>query len=310
MSFLNSVKIGTRGSPMALAQAEEVRQQLEAHHPFLKGKIELITFTTSGDKFLSGPLRELGGKGLFTKELEHALLEKKIDCAVHSLKDMSAFSPEGLILPCVLKRTEVRDAFVSHRSSSLRTLEKGAIIGTASLRRTAFVKKVRPDCICVPIRGNVGSRIKKLRKPFEELTADTVDALILSYAGLCRIGSSDLATEIFDPLDLIPAPGQGAIVIQTRADHQSMLDILEPLNHKETYHCIQAERAFLRVAEGSCRLPIGAYARKENNHLILTGFLGTEKSEETVQSTLEGDFSFPENVGETLGLLLKKQLNH
>ena len=310
MSLLTSVKIGTRGSPMALAQAEEVRQQLEAHHPSLKGKIELVTFITSGDRFLGGPLRENGGKGLFTKEIEEALLEKKIDCAVHSLKDMPVLSPKGLILPCILKRTEVRDAFVSHKASSLHTLEEGAIIGTASLRRAAFVKNKRPDCICVPVRGNVGTRIKKLKSPHEETNADKVDALILSYAGLERINFAHLATEIFDPLDFIPAPGQGAIVVQTRENYQKMIDALKPLNHSETYQCIQAERAFLRIAEGSCRLPVGAYARKKGERLILTGFLGTETGKKAVQDTLEGDFLFPENIGETLGALLKKQLNN
>lgn len=320
MNFPKSLKIGTRASPMALAQAEQVRLQLEIHYPTLKGNIDLIPFTTSGDRFISGPLRTVGGKGLFTKELEIALLENKIDCAVHSLKDMAAISPQGLILTCVLERTELRDAFVSYKASSLDTLEGGSIVGTASLRRAAQVKKVRPDLICLPVRGNMGTRLKKLRSPLEQEQKSTkslssnempekVDALIVSHAGLCRLNLANLANEILDPHDFVPAPGQGAIIVQVREDRQNMIDLFTPINHVDTYHCIQAERAFLKIVEGSCQLPVGAYARKEFGKLMLTGFLGTDYDERTIQETMEGDFLFAEDIGKTLGFLLKKKLD-
>lgn len=304
--FPKFLRIGTRASPLAMIQAEIVLSQLEDLYPFLKGCIELCPMKTSGDILVDKPLREFGGKGLFTKELETALLTGKIDLAVHSLKDMPTVLPEGLMLSCFLKRTEARDAFVSFEYNCIQDLPKNALLGTSSLRRQAQILSVRPDLTIVPLRGNMNTRLSKIRE-------GQMDGAILSLAGLNRLDFHDPVKEILDPLSYIPAPGQGVICIEICNTNSLLHSLLKPLNDLETEYCIQAERAVLKAVDGSCRVPVGAWARKEDNNVfIIHGFLATDplthKNIKCVQNSLTGIFEDSEEIGQKLGTLLKEQL--
>src|SRR6201991_1702392 len=213
------LRIGTRGSALALAQAHEVRRRLMAAHGLTEGEIEIVVIRTTGDRIQDRPLSEAGGKGLFTKEIEEALLAGAIDLAVHSAKDMPTLLPDGLMLAACLPREDVRDAFISRKAASLRDLPEGAVVGTASLRRQAMVKRLRPDVSVEPLRGNVETRLRKLE-------AGEVDATLLALAGLKRLGLADKATALLDPHEFLPAVGQGAITIEARAGDTRTRDIL------------------------------------------------------------------------------------
>ncbi len=250
-----SLRIGTRGSPLALAQAHETRDRLAAANHALAAPdaVEIVVIQTSGDRFQSGPLTELGGKGLFTKEIEDALLSGSIDIAVHSMKDVPSVLPDGLDIPCVLPREDPRDAFLSTSAPSLAALPKGALVGTASLRRKAILLNRRPDLEVAPIRGNVNTRMRKL--------ADgEVDATLLAVAGLKRLGKADAATEILAPEVMLPAVCQGAIGIECRAPDDATRRLLEPIDDAPTARRVAAERALLAGLDGSCRTPIAALA--------------------------------------------------
>ncbi len=250
-----SLRIGTRGSPLALAQAHETRDRLAAANHALAAPdaVEIVVIQTSGDRFQSGPLTELGGKGLFTKEIEDALLSGSIDIAVHSMKDVPSVLPDGLDIPCVLPREDPRDAFLSTSAPSLAALPKGALVGTASLRRKAILLNRRPDLEVAPIRGNVNTRMRKL--------ADgEVDATLLAVAGLKRLGKADAATEILTPEVMLPAVCQGAIGIECRAPDDATRRLLEPIDDAPTARRVAAERALLVGLDGSCRTPIAALA--------------------------------------------------
>ena len=243
-----SLRIGTRGSPLALAQAHETRDRLAAANDAFAAPdaIEIVVIQTSGDKFQSGPLTELGGKGLFTKEIEDALLSETIDIAVHSMKDVPSILPDGLDITCLLPREDPRDAFLSAAAPSLAALPKGAVVGTASLRRKAILLNRRPDLQVTPIRGNVNTRMRKL--------ADgEVDATLLAMAGLKRLGKADAATEILTPEDMLPAVCQGAIGIECRTGDDATRALLEPINGAPTGRRVTAERALLAGLDGSCR---------------------------------------------------------
>ena len=249
------LRIGTRGSPLALAQAHETRDRLAAANDAFAAPdaIEIVVIQTSGDKFQSGPLTELGGKGLFTKEIEDALLSEMIDIAVHSMKDVPSILPDGLDITCLLPREDPRDAFLSAAAPSLAALPKGAVVGTASLRRKAILLNRRPDLQVAPIRGNVNTRMRKL--------ADgEVDATLLAIAGLKRLGKADAATEILTPEDMLPAVCQGAIGIECRTGDDATRALLEPINDAPTGRRVAAERALLAGLDGSCRTPIAALA--------------------------------------------------
>ena len=250
-----SLRIGTRGSPLALAQARETSDRLAAANHALAAPdaVEIVVIQTSGDRFQSGPLTELGGKGLFTKEIEDALLSGSIDIAVHSMKDVPSVLPDGLDIPCVLPREDPRDAFLSAAAPSLAALPRGAVVGTASLRRKAILLNRRPDLQVVPIRGNVNTRMRKL--------ADgEVDATLLAVAGLKRLGKADAATEILAPEDMLPAVCQGVIGIECRALDDATRILLEPIDDAPTARRVAAERALLAGLDGSCRTPIAALA--------------------------------------------------
>ena len=263
-----SLRIGTRGSPLALAQAHETRDRLAAANHALAAPdaVEIVVIQTSGDRFQSGPLTELGGKGLFTKEIEDALLSGSIDIAVHSMKDVPSRLPEGLDIPCVLPREDPRDAFLSTAAPSLAALPKGAVVGTASLRRKAILLNRRPDLEVAPIRGNVNTRMRKL--------ADgEVDATLLAVAGLKRLGKADAATEILTPEVMLPAVCQGAIGIECRAPDDATRRLLEPIDDAPTARRVAAERALLVGLDGSCRTPIAALAEIVDGGILLRALI-------------------------------------
>ncbi len=255
--------IGTRGSPLALAQAHETRDTLITAFPELAtdGAIEIVVIKTTGDAVLDRALADVGGKGLFTKEIDDAMLAGKIDIAVHSMKDVPTWLPDGIHLPCMLAREDVRDAFISDKAASLWDLSEGAVVGTASLRRQAQINARRPDLRVVTFRGNVQSRLKKL-------DAGVVDGTLLAAAGLRRLDMAHVATEILNIEDFLPAVGQGAIGITCRTDDTRANAYLAALNHEPTMICVGAERAFLSVLDGSCRTPIAAHARIEGKDTL------------------------------------------
>lgn len=248
-----SIAIGTRGSPLALAQAEMLASALRKHQPHLSepGSIKLEIIVTSGDRIQDRPLSEAGGKGLFTKEIEEALLEGRIDCAVHSMKDMPTQLPDGLSIPCLLPRDDVRDAFFSLKADSIDTLPEGAVVGTSSLRRQAIVLARRPDLKVVTFRGNVGTRLKKL-------SDGVVDATLLAVAGLNRLGQQHLVQHILEPDVMLPAVAQGAIGVEIRDNDHAMRALLDPIHCYVTELRVTAERAFLAIMDGSCRTPLAA----------------------------------------------------
>lgn len=245
------LKLGTRGSPLALFQANLVARLLQEAHPDLK--VDIHTVRTSGDRIQDRPLAEVGGKGLFTKEIEQGLLDGDIDIAVHSMKDMETFLPDGLDIVAVLPREDPRDAFLSRDGASLDELPAGARIGTASVRRQAQILHRRPDLAVIPFRGNVETRLRKLGE-------GEADATLLAYAGLKRLEREDVITGVFDTDVMLPAAAQGAIGVEARIDDTPVLDLLSALDDATTSLCISAERAVLAALDGSCRTPIGAFA--------------------------------------------------
>jgi len=261
------LRIGTRGSPLALAQAHEVRRRLAVAAAVPDEEAaEIVVISTSGDRILDRPLAEVGGKGLFTKEIEEALIDGAIDLAVHSSKDMPTELPAGLVLDHFLPREDVRDVFISRKAGSLADLAPGAVVGTASLRRQALVRRLRPDLEVVTYRGNVQSRLRKLDE-------GVVDATLLALAGLNRLGMADVATEVI-PADVFPpAVGQGAIGIETRAGDEAVRGRLAPIHDMATAVCLAAERAFLAALDGSCRTPIAGHATLSGEELRLYGLI-------------------------------------
>ena len=243
--------IGTRQSKLALWQANYIADELRKCYPDCT--VELVKIVTSGDRILDVPLAKIGGKGLFTKEIEQDMLDKKIDLAVHSLKDMPTELPDGLTLAAITKRAHPGDAFVSNKYSSLAALPAGAVIGTSSLRRRAQLLRARPDLNIVDLRGNLDTRLAKLDR-------GEVDAIVLAVAGLVRLGWGDRVTEILSPEDCLPAVGQGALAIEARANDEETLAMLSVLNDAETRTAVTAERAFLAVLGGGCQVPVGVHA--------------------------------------------------
>lgn len=262
------LRIGTRGSPLALAQAQETRARLIAAHPDLAeaGAIDIVVIKTTGDKVQDRPLSEIGGKGLFTKEIEDALLEGAIDLAVHSMKDVPTHLPPGLEISCLLPREDARDVLIASAGTSIATLPRNAVVGSASLRRAAQIKAQRPDLAIVSLRGNVETRIAKVQR------GDAV-ATLLALAGLKRLGKDQAATAILSIEEILPAVAQGAIGIETRQGDARVAELLAPLNHADTAARVTAERACLTVLEGSCRTPIAAYCESVNSQLHLRAML-------------------------------------
>src|SRR5580704_6160646 len=260
------LRIGSRGSPLALVQAREVQSRLAAACGLDPVRIEIKVIRTTGDVVQDRPLNELGGKGLFTKAIEDALISGAIDLAVHSSKDMTTVLPPGLMLSAFLPREDPRDAFISSRAKSLRELPAGAVIGTASLRRQALVKRIRPDLAVVPLRGNVETRLRKIE-------VGEADATLLAVAGLKRLGLLSAAAALLDIDEFLPAVGQGAIGIETRAGDTATLALVARIDDADTATALAAERAFLAVLDGSCRTPIGGHARISGGTIRFHGII-------------------------------------
>jgi len=295
------LRIGTRGSAMALFQAGLVRDRLRAAHAALAAEdgIELVPIRTTGDRVQTRLLAEIGGKGLFTKEIEEALLDRRIDIAVHSLKDMETYLAAGLEIGCVLPRDDPRDTVVSRGGEPLMGLPRGATVGTASLRRTAQVLRARPDLRVVPIRGNVDTRLNKL-------AAGEVDAIVLALCGLERLGKRDAASEILSPEEMLPAVAQGALAVECRTGDAQVKRLLAPLNDAASEACAAAERAMLAALDGSCRTPIGGLATIRGERLILDGLLLSEDGKAERRGRSEGAVDDAVEIGTELGLRLKR----
>jgi hydroxymethylbilane synthase len=292
------VRIGSRGSPLALAQARMVRAQLAAAHGVAEDAIAIKVIRTTGDVIQDRPLSEVGGKGLFTKEIEQALLDGEIDLAVHSSKDMLTILPSGLVLAACLPREDARDAFVSRTAKSIADLPRGATVGTASLRRQAQVKMLRPDLRVEPLRGNVETRLKKL--------ADGVaDATILALAGLKRLGLAHEATAVLDPQQFLPAVGQGAIGLETREDDEATRGLIALINDPATLTALTAERAFLAVLDGSCKTPIAGHARIDGGTISFRGLIAKPDGSKSFETTRSGKVADAAALGSDAGRELK-----
>ncbi|WP_279478997.1 hydroxymethylbilane synthase [Aureimonas sp. SK2] len=261
-------RIGTRGSRLALAQAHEVRARLMAAHALPEEAFEVTVISTAGDRIQDRALSEVGGKGLFTKEIEDALLGGRIDVAVHSAKDMATAVPDGLALTAFLPREDVRDVFIGRSVRRIADLPQGARVGSASLRRQALLKRLRPDLDLVIFRGNVQTRLQKLER-------GEVEGTLLALAGLNRLDAADVAGEILDLDAFPPAPGQGAICVEQRAADEATAALVAPLDHADTHRALLAERAFLAVLDGSCRTPIAAHARPDGEGFRFHGMILT-----------------------------------
>jgi hydroxymethylbilane synthase len=260
------LRIGTRGSPLALVQARTVRDRLAAALGRAADSVEIKIIRTTGDTIVDRPLAEEGGKGLFTKEIEEALVRGDIDLAVHSAKDMPTFLPPGLALAACLEREDPRDVFISAKAKNIAALPQGAKVGTASLRRQAIMKRARPDLEVAPLRGNVETRLRKL-------DSGEADAIILALAGLKRLGLEGRATRIMSADEFLPAAGQGAIAIETREDDATTRALLAKIDHADTSAAVAAERAFLAVLDGSCKTPIGAHATIDAETIRFRGLI-------------------------------------
>ena len=283
-----NVVIGTRGSKLAIWQAEHIAGRIRARYPEIE--VTLKKIVTTGDKILDVPLAKIGGKGLFTKELENAMLSGEIDLAVHSLKDMPTELPEGLMLAAITTRADASDAFVSLRYKSLDALPQGAKVGTSSLRRRAQILKYRPDLQTIDLRGNLDTRIKKLEN-------QEMDAIILATAGLKRLGLEQYITQIL-PIEIcLPAVGQGALAIETRQADAEVLSVLEFLNDSETIAAVTAERAYLREVQGGCQVPVGVHGEVNGDQLLLEATILKIDGTREVRERICGCCSEAEELG-------------
>ena len=296
--MMKTLKIATRQSPLALWQAEHIRARLEAMHADLT--VELVTFVTQGDKILDTPLAKIGGKGLFVKELEAALMDGRADLAVHSMKDVPMALPEGLSLAVICEREDPLDAFVSNHYASFADLPQGAKVGTSSLRRKCQILKARPDLEIIDLRGNVGTRLSKLDD-------GQYDAIILASAGLKRLGLAERIRHTIQPDVSLPAVGQGALGLECRSQDQAVLDLILPLMHAETNVCVRAERAFNAYLEGGCQVPIAGYATLQNGQLQIEGRVGSVDGKTILKAVQYGAPEQAEMLGEELAKALLAQ---
>ncbi|MBT8447196.1 MAG: hydroxymethylbilane synthase [Gammaproteobacteria bacterium] len=293
---MDVLRIATRKSPLAMWQAHHVRDTLLSLYPDLT--VELVGMTTEGDRILDQPLADIGGKGLFIKELEHALYEDRADIAVHSMKDVPAELPDGLTIAVYMRREDPRDAWVSDRYPAFADVEAGASIGTSSLRRRGQLLAMRSDITVTDMRGNVGTRLKKLR-------AGDCDGLILAAAGLKRLGMAELIGDVFEADAMIPAVGQGIMGIECRGDRDDLVEMLAPLNDDVSARCIRAERAMSHRLECDCHAPVAGHARQTGDTMTLTGLVAMADGTRVLTDTASGPAGAPEQLGRDLaGLLL------
>ncbi len=293
------LRIGTRGSPLALAQAHAVRDRLAAAHRWAPDAIEISAIRTSGDRIQDRPLADAGGKGLFTKEIEQALIDGAVDLAVHSAKDMPTALPDGLMIAACLEREDVRDAFISRKAASLHALAAGAVVGTSSLRRQAQVRRLRPDLGVANFRGNVETRLRKLDEGL-------ADATLLALAGLKRLGLAQTATAILPVEEFLPAVGQGAIAIEARTADARVRDLVAAVDHADTSAALTAERAFLAVLDGSCRTPIAGHATLAAQSLQFRGLILRPDGSEAHETACAGAREDAAAIGAEAGRELKR----
>ncbi|MGE0254583.1 MAG: hydroxymethylbilane synthase [Alphaproteobacteria bacterium] len=291
------LRIGTRGSPLALVQARMVRDRLAAAHPGRPAP-EIVPMRTTGDAVQDRPLAEIGGKGLFTKEIEQALLVDAIDLAVHSLKDMETYLPDGLVIDCVLERADPRDALIG--VAAIAALPAGARFGTSSLRRAAQIRALRPDVAIAPLRGNVDTRLARVAE-------GAVAATLLAVAGLARLGRTDAIAAILEPAEMLPAAAQGAIAIERRAGDDRTAALLAPLNHAPTLACVTAERALLAALDGSCRTPIGALATLDNRRMTLDALVAAPDGAAVWRTRRDGPAADAVAMGVDAGAELRRR---
>lgn len=295
---MHTVKIATRKSPLALWQAEHIKARLQALHPTLN--VELVTFVTQGDKILDTPLAKIGGKGLFVKELENALLDGRADLAVHSMKDVPMDLPEGLCLPVICEREDPADAFVSNHYQSIDELPQGARLGTSSLRRKSQMQAYRPDLNIIDLRGNVGTRLGKL-------DAGEYDAIILAASGLKRLGLASRIRQTIDTQLSLPAVGQGALGLECRTNDEAILELIAPLADAATDVCIRAERAFNKTLHGGCQVPIAGFAILEEAGIFLQGRVGNPDGSVLLKAEVRGAPEHAEDLGRQLAQALLDQ---
>ncbi|MCK5750472.1 MAG: hydroxymethylbilane synthase [Oricola sp.] len=300
MAAQGKIRIGTRGSPLALAQANEVRDRLVAAHGIAPDDVEVAVISTAGDRIQDRPLSEVGGKGLFTQELEEQLFDGRIDLGVHSSKDMPTVLPDGLTITAFLEREDPRDAFISSKAQSLMELPQGAVVGSSSLRRQAMIRRLRPDIEVVQFRGNVQTRLRKLSE-------GVADATLLAIAGLHRLHMAGVATDLMDPDLFLPAPGQGAICIEGRVGDARTDALVEPLNHDATAMALVCERAFLAELDGSCRTPIAGLATVSDAGIAFRGMILTPDGTQAHDIARNGDTGDAAAIGREAGRFLRHQ---
>ena len=295
---LPEIRIATRSSPLALWQAEEVARRLMLLHPGLK--VLLVQMKTQGDKLLDAPLSKTGGKGLFVKELEVGILERRADIAVHSMKDVPVDFPEGLELRVIMQREDPRDAFVSNHYDSLASMPAGKRVGTSSLRRQMQIRETYPQLEIDWLRGNVNSRLVKLDE-------GNYDAIILACAGLIRLGFEQRIKRALDPEECLPAIGQGAIGIEVRSDDKAVKELIEPLAHADTMSCIAAERAMNQALSGGCQVPIAGFAQLTNGRIYMRGMVGEPDGSRILRAEINGSASQAASLGKRLAADLLAQ---
>lgn len=299
--MIHTIKIGTRGSQLAMYQANLTRKLLIAKFPEIT--VEIVIIKTKGDKILDVALSKIGDKGLFTKELETALLENEVDIAVHSLKDLPTNLPEGLKLGAVLERGEFRDALVSKDGRKLSELTGNDVIATSSLRRQAGLLRINRNFKIVDIRGNVETRLRKMEEGY-------CDAMIMAAAGLQRLNLEKYITEILDPEVIIPATSQGVIAVESRSNDLRIDSFLKEINHVATWNSIETERGFLRRIEGGCQVPVGCYTKTEGQNITISGFVAATDGSEFISDTETGLITEAQKIGEKLAeKLIEKGAN-
>ena len=294
------IRIGTRASPLAQAQAAETRARLMAAHGLPQEAFELVVLSTKGDRILDRPLSEIGGKGLFTEEIETRLLDGSIDVAVHSTKDVATERPEGLHLAAFMEREDARDCLIGRAAPTLEALPRNAVVGSASIRRQALLKRLRPDIECVLFRGNVQTRLRKLED-------GNVHATMLARAGLERLRMTDVITETLDEDRFPPAPGQGAIAIEAREGDERIARLLAPIRHHGTEVELAAERAFLHALDGSCRTPIAGRARAADGSVAFHGLIISPDGTQVHETRLSGSEGDASEMGRDAGARLKRE---
>lgn len=289
---MRSIRIGSRASQLALVQANIIIESLKEKYP--QYQYEIVKIQTMGDKILDKTLDKIGGKGLFVKEIQAALVSGSIDIAVHSMKDMPAESQEELILAAITKREDPRDVLITRDKLSLEELPQKAVIGSSSLRRQAQLLRLRRDIDVRPVRGNVETRIKKI-------DLENMDGVVLAAAGLNRLGLEAAISHYFDIEEFIPAVGQGALGCEIRKNDNELMEMLREINHLDTFNAVMAERSFLKLLEGGCHVPIGAYGKREGNNLVISGMVATPDGTKIIREKVTGSFENYEATGRDLG---------